>query len=201
MADSRGYIPDLTAAVGNGGTQDLTFAHNGPAVYSRVPVSQQLVGDGSMANPRILPLHCLAILLALCLCPLCFGETVVVQVLNGRDGKPVTDQLVAMQLHFPNTDTMMGLNARTDANGEAHFQLPKTTPERVEVEVEVEFTQVGLHCPYHVHGTMQSVMSEGLMVAARMRDPKLSAPIQTSPGHIVFVARPSVRWQTVLFGE
>jgi hypothetical protein len=154
-----------------------------------------------MANPRILlrPLNCLAIFLALCLCPLCFGESVVVQVLNGRDGAPVADQFVTMHLHFANSNTMMTLNTKTDTHGDARFQLPHITPESLEVEVEL--TQPGLHCPYHVHGRMQSVMSEGLMVTARMHGSRLSAPIQTAPGHIVFVARPSGRWETVLFGE
>jgi hypothetical protein len=154
-----------------------------------------------MANPRFLlrPLNCLAILLALCLCPLCFGESLVVQVLNGKDGKPLPDQYVAMQLHFPSTDTTMALNARTDANGEARFQLPKTPPDTLEVEVEL--SQPGLRCPYHVHSSMESVMHEGLKVVGRIRASKLAAPIQPAPGHIVFVARPSLLLEKVLFGE
>lgn len=154
-----------------------------------------------MANPRILlrTLNCLAVVLALCLCPLCFGESVIVRVLNGSDGKPVADQFVTMQLHFAKPGTMMTLNVKTDDKGEARFQLPNLTPESLEVELEL--SHAGLHCPHHVFSSTESVMHQGLMIAARVHGSKLSAPIQTAPGHIVFVAQPSVRWETVLFGE
>jgi hypothetical protein len=142
-------------------------------------------------------MQCLAILLVLCLGPLCFGESVVVQVLNGRDGTPVPDQFVTMKLRNANATTMVALNSRTDANGEARFQLPQTLP--TALDVEVALTQPGLHCPSHLLGNTERVMHDGLMVAARMHGSKLSAPIQTAPGHIVFVARPSLLLEKVLF--
>jgi hypothetical protein len=143
------------------------------------------------------PLHCLAIFLVLCLGPLCFGESVVVQVLNGRDGKPVPD--VTLQLRFANATNTMVMNFRTDSNGEARFQLPQATPESL--KVEVAFTSSGLHCPCRVLADAETVMRQGLTVARRARGSKLFAPIQPAPGHIVFVARPVGRLESILFGE
>jgi hypothetical protein len=154
-----------------------------------------------MANRQIFlrAVQSLALLLVLCLCPLCFGESVVVQVLHGRDGTPVPDQLVTMQLRFANATSVMALNSRTDSNGEAHFRLPPATPETL--EVEVNFAPNALHCSCRVLANTETVMREGLIVAGRTRGYKLSSPIQATPGHIVFVARPAVLLEKVLFGE
>jgi hypothetical protein len=152
-----------------------------------------------MANQRtfLRPLNCLALFLVLCLGPLCFGESVVVQVLNGMDGTPVRDQFVTMQLRNASAKTVMALNSRTDSNGKAHFLLPQTTPESLNVEVQL--SAPALHCTCQTLVKTEAVIREGLVVSRRIRNSRLSAPIQPAPGHIVFVARPSSLLEKVLF--
>lgn len=153
-----------------------------------------------MANRRTLlrPLNCLALLLVLCLGPLCFSESVVVQVLNSRDGTPIPDQFVTMQLRNASAKTVMALNSRTDSNGKAHFLLPQTQPETLNVEVQL--SAPALHCTCQTLVNTESVIREGLIVVSRrIRNSKLSAPVQPAPGHIVFLARPSSLLEKVLF--
>jgi len=156
-----------------------------------------------MANQSILQraMQCLAIVLALSLSSLCFGEAVVVQVLNGKDGHPVPEQPVTMQLGYANSKYTMVLTQTTDANGEARIQLPPARPETLEVHVDLAHTPDDLQCWCRVLAKTETVMREGLKVAGRSRTSKSSAPIQPTPGRIVFVARPSSHLVTILFGE
>ncbi len=119
----------------------------------------------------------LTLALVLCLAPLCFGEMMVVKVLNGSDGAPVV--------------------RKTDSSGEARFPMPEVKPETL--GVEVHFTARGLHCSCRVQTQTETVVREGLIVSPRIRHPKTPSAIQASPGNIVFVARPTSFLEKVLY--
>lgn len=160
-----------------------------------------------MENPRFLlratkylAIFVLLLLAPLCFaeCPRCFGDSVVVQVL-ANDGQPVPEQTVTFELRYKKLDYTMVKNQRTDSNGEARIQLPPAArPESL--AVDVNFTPDDLHCSCRVHADTETVMLKGLTVDGRPRNVKLSAPVPSAPGRIIFVARPSTHWEKVLFG-
>jgi hypothetical protein len=137
-------------------------------------------------------LRCMAFFLALTLAPACLGESLVVRVVNGNDGKPVPEQMVTIQFQFVKTahgdyhDSM--INIRTDADGEAVFALPEQMP--VSLDISVELKQENLRCPCVVVTTPEKVIHEGLTVDRRRGPEDTSDPIQPVPLHIFFVARP-----------
>jgi hypothetical protein len=139
---------------------------------------------------------CLAILVMLFLCPLCFAQSVTVRVVD-TTGQPISDQVVTAHFLFANPANDRAFNQRTDANGEALLQLPQPTPEAMDVEVGL--VQTNLHCSCRVLAKTERVMREGLTIAGRTRGVKSSKPIPPTPGHIIFVARPPSLLEKVLF--
>ena len=133
--------------------------------------------------------------LVLCLAPLCFGEMMVVKVLNGSDGAPVSDQFVTVEFRSGKTATVDV--RKTDSSGEARFPMPEVKPETL--GVEVHFTARGLHCSCRVQTQTETVVREGLIVSPRIRHPKTPSAIQAGPGNIVFVARPTSFLEKVLY--
>ena len=150
-----------------------------------------------MASRRTLlrALQCLAILAVISFAPVCLGESVFVQVVNGKSGKPVANEPVAVQLTYAATPTEEGYSVTqrymTDSNGQVEVPLPWFNPESLEVQISLSR---GLHCPSRVLAKTATVLHTGLTVAGRSRSK--SAPI---PGHIVFVARPSNFLEKVLY--
>jgi hypothetical protein len=168
--------------------------------------------EWNMANQRTLPrpLNCLAISLILCLTPLCFAESVVVQVL-GNDKQPVPHQQVNLELRYETLGRPTVRNQTTDLKGEARIELPEDFKSK-SLAVQVNFTPDDQHCSCRVSANIDTVMREGLTVVTPALDSQSRAPSQPTPGRIVFVARPatptetrharrSSRLKTILFGQ
>ena len=168
--------------------------------------------EWNMANQRILlrPLNCLAVSLVLCLTPLCFAESVVVQVL-GNDKQPVPHQEVTLELRYETLGRPTVRNQSTDLKGEARIELPEGFRSK-SLAVEVNFTPDDQHCSCRVRADVDTVMREGLTVVTPAHGSKSAEPIQPTPGHIIFVAQPatsseaelsgrSSRLKSILFGQ
>ena len=143
----------------------------------------------------------LALAMVLCLAPLCFGESMVVKVLNGSDGGPVADQLVIVEFRSKMSageETRKILVRRvTDPSGEALIPVPLIKLE--DLNIQVNFSAKGMHCSCRVQTEIETVIREGLIVPHRARLAKTSHPIQAGPGHIVFVARESSLLEKIVF--
>src|SRR5208282_1693342 len=150
-----------------------------------------------MANQPILarPLNCLALFLVLCLAPLCFGESVIVQVL-GKDGQPIPNQDVTFGFRHEKLSPPVVRTERTDRNGEARIVLPQLKPKTL--DVEVNFTLSDMRCSCRAHADTETVLREGLQIVSRSRGFRSPAPDHPTPGHIVFVARPASHSETIL---
>ena len=153
-----------------------------------------------MAKPSVLlrAAKCLALAAVLWLAPSCFGELVVIKVLNGGNGAGVANQLVTVQLRYaksagkPNDIQIQ----RTDSDGEMRFLVHDIRPESL--DVKIDFDGKGLKCSCRVKAEPETVLREGLVVG-RGSLPKNSPPIQAEPAHIVFIARPSSFLEKVMY--
>jgi hypothetical protein len=151
---------------------------------------------------RFRVLKCLAIWMVLSFASMCFGESVVIQVLSRKDGQPLSGKVVTMEFRYAKTagreNQDIALNLRTDSNGEVEFQMPSARPEFLAVLVDLNPS--GLHCSCRVLASTETVLREGLTVADRTRAANTSAPVQSAPGHILFVARPPTLLEKVIYG-
>jgi hypothetical protein len=150
----------------------------------------------------ILPaVKCLALLLVLSLAPLCFGESVVVEVLNGGNGQPVPGQVVTMSFHYAKVegakDHVVVVSRSTGEDGAALFAMPSGGPEILEIAVNLK--AAFLHCSCRAVTSTESVTREGLMLSSRILGSKSSVPTPQKPGHVIFVARPAKLFEKVLF--
>jgi hypothetical protein len=143
----------------------------------------------------------MAVLAVLCLGTLCFGETVVVRVISGVEGLPLSGQPVTMQLRYGKTATEEAhtilLRYTTDFSGEAEFPLPLAKPQAL--NVDVKFEAKGLRCSCRVLTETETVLREGLTVANPAHGSKTPAVVKPRPGQIVFIARPSSFLQKVIY--
>lgn len=145
-----------------------------------------------MAKPSVMLRagKCLALATVLWLAPACFGELVVIKVLNGANGAGVANQLVTVQLRYAKSSGKRNdiQIARTDSDGELRFLVREIRPESLEVNVQVE--EKGLRCSCRVKTEPEAVLREGLVVS-RGNLQKTAPAVEAQPAEIVFIARPS----------
>ena len=145
-----------------------------------------------MAKPSVMLRagKCLALAIVLCLAPACFGELVVIKVLNGANGAGVANQLVTVQLRYAKSSGKRNdiQISRTDSDGELRFLVRDIRPESLEVNVQVE--EKGLRCSCRVKTEPETVLRKGLVVS-RGSLRKTAPAVEAQPAEIVFIARPS----------
>jgi hypothetical protein len=77
----------------------------------------------------------------------------------------------------------------TDANGEAQFSIPESSPDHIDVSVAL--TSEYWHCACGVMADTEEVLHKGILQYRRPKVPNASfPPANAEPGQIVFVARP-----------
>ena len=83
----------------------------------------------------------------------------------------------------------------TDANGDAHFILPKPAP--AQLGVRVHLTSKYWHCACVALVTTEDVVKKGIV---QPYEPTASAiPLQVEPGEILFVVRPFTFLEHLLY--
>ena len=140
--------------------------------------------------------------MVLCLAPLCFGQVIVVKLLNGADGSPVADKLVKVRLHYPKSvpaDYVEPLVVQhTGSDGEMRFFIPPDVKPQW-LGIRVEFDERGFSCACRVETEPETVLRKGLVVDRRIGNIKTSVPIEAQPAQVIFIARPRSFLGRVLF--
>ncbi len=133
------------------------------------------------------------------LCHFCSAQAVKVRVINGNDGHALPKQAVSVQFIYekpPNAS--LPLEIKTDANGEAQFNIPEPAPEHINVRATMSSEH--WHCACWVLADTDQVVHEGIVQAAATKDTKASvAPVNAEPGQIVLIARPFTFFERLLY--
>jgi len=127
------------------------------------------------------------------LCPLCFGQSVKIRVVNANDGHPLPKQNVSVVLvydagekHPANYDAKLDLE--TDGNGEVQFLLPQPAP--VHFVAQVRLTSEHWHCKCLALVATQDLVQKGIVQTAGTELPKSATGSKAEPGVMLFAARP-----------
>ena len=154
-------------------------------------------------RPLVRLLKCLVLLVALLLCPLCFGESIVVHVLDEKHGQPLPHEAVVLRLTYGDKAKAAGIhemvmNLDTDSNGEAQFLMPSEKLDSLDVRVNL--TDYSGRCSCRIVADPEKVLRDGVTVGPHMsRSAKSSTNALSQPGQIFFVVRPYSLLERVLF--
>ena len=138
-------------------------------------------------------------LLLVCSSKACFGQTVVIRVLNGVSGTPLADQDITVSFlnssNGQNTATAP-VHLRTDRKGNASVQLPDPAPRQLWVEVKL--TSETWHCGCKEMVSTQDVLSQGFTEASATKVGGGKGK-WAGPGEVVFLARRYGFWERLLY--
>lgn len=138
--------------------------------------------------------------LTLCLSTSSFGQAMAIRIIDARNRHPLPKQQVFLSLLYEKTGTNPTKDGtphylETDANGEAHFILPKPAP--AHLGIQVRLTSKYWHCACVALVTTQDVVNRGIV---QPYEPKASAiPLQVEPGEVLFVIRPFTFLEHLLY--
>jgi hypothetical protein len=149
-----------------------------------------------MATDRILlrALKGLAFLMVLSLAPLSFGQSVVVRILNVRDGQGIANRPVEVRLFYAKTAYDNSYNVvqhyETDAQGKVTVPMPLFNgPATIDVAIDV--APQTWHCSCHVFAKTDTVLKKGITATSGIRASRSAVAVERKPGSIVFLARPA----------
>ncbi|MFY9905349.1 MAG: hypothetical protein WBD45_02365 [Terriglobales bacterium] len=131
----------------------------------------------------ILPMRVLSLLLLLC--PLCHAESVKVLVLNGNNGQALSG--VPVSVHFiydKPANAMPPLLLTTSSEGEAEFSLPSSAPERIGVQISLDYYA----CDCWMLAETKTILQKGVL--SKFHGQKVKSGVSLQPGQITFLPRP-----------
>jgi len=135
----------------------------------------------------------------------CFGQTVVIRIVNVTNENPVRNQLV--YIWGISGATVPGENERrklltnaippelsflTDANGEAQFELPKPAPAYLYVRAVLSDSHWDCTCVERV--SIEEVLQKGFVTLSPYAERWKPKPIQPKAGEVLFALRPLPLW-------
>src|SRR5208282_9129 len=137
------------------------------------------------------------LLLLLCVNTTCFGQTVIVRIVNATNESPLKNEKVSVSgisgkeetreeadRKLITKPTTPDLRLVTDAKGEAKFELPKPFPAYIYVRAEVSGPLWDCTCLLRV--STEQVTQKGFMVTTDDNESSRSkTPIQPKPGEVL----------------
>jgi len=141
----------------------------------------------------------------------CFGQTVIIRIVNVTNKGPVRDRHVYISgitgKTLSETDERRELLTKpfspelrlvTDANGQAQFELPKPAPDHFYVRAVLSDSHWDCTCLARV--STEEMIQRGHMVTSpyAARNPATTS-IQPKPGEILFGLRPLPLWMRILW--
>jgi hypothetical protein len=159
---------------------------------------------------RALHLRIIVLFLS-CVNAVCFSQTVLISIVNVTNGRPVRNRPVYIAgisgkissdlderrklLTKPATPELLLV---TDANGEAHFELPNPAP--AYFYVRAVLSDAHWDCTCLVRVSTEEVVRKGFMTISPYAEHKPSAKsIQPKPGEVLFGLRPTPWWWRILY--
>ena len=144
-----------------------------------------------------------------CVNAVCFGQTVIIRIVNVTNESPVRNQSVYIwgisgkiesdvdERHKLITQPISPeLRLATDANGEAQFELPKPAPTYFYVRAVVSIPHWDCICLVRV--STDEVMHKGFIISDARRTPDTKS-IRPKPGEVLFGLRPTPWWWRILY--
>jgi|SRR5208282_1963102 len=153
----------------------------------------------------------ITILFLSCVNAVCFGQTVIIRIVNVTNESPVRNRPVYIwgisgriasdvdERHKLITQPISPeLRLVTDANGEAQFELPKPAPAYFYVRAVLSIPHWDCTCRARV--STEEVMHKGFMVRSPYAErTPATKTIQPEPGEVLFGLRPTPWWWRVLY--
>jgi len=153
---------------------------------------------------------CVLLLLS-CVNTACFGQTVVVRIVNAKNERPMRNRPIYIfgisgkvatdrdeRYKLITKHISPDLKLMSDANGEAQFQLPKPAPVYFYVRAVLSGPRWDCTCLLRV-ATVE-VMQKGFMVRSPWAEhTRTGTSIQPKPGEVLFALRAMPWWLQVLY--
>ena len=114
-----------------------------------------------------------------------FAQKIMVRVINGRDGHPLSKQTVFAQfLDEQPTKVSSPQQITTDGNGEAEVSTPEPQPRHLNIRLAL--TPDHWQCSCWVMTDTENVVRDGIVQVAAMTKPNVQ--VTAKPGQVVFIA-------------
>ena len=124
-----------------------------------------------------------------------FAQKIMVRVINGRDGHPLSKQTVVAQfLDEQPTKASSPQQITTDGNGEAEVSIPEPQPGHLNIRLAL--TPDHWHCSCWVMTDTENVVRDGIVRVAAMTKPNVQ--VTAKPGQVVFIAIPFTLFEEIL---
>jgi hypothetical protein len=152
---------------------------------------------------KILCCNSLGWLCILCLCPICFAQTITIRVINIRNGDPLQKQQVSISIGYDKGEEAPAkydkiVNLETDIEGKAEYNLPEPPPRYVHFRVRLS-SEYWHYAPVSTERT-QELIQQGVVVSTPQTKPRKSDfPIKVKPGEIIFLARPFTFFERLFY--
>ncbi len=133
--------------------------------------------------------------------PFCRAQDVTVRLVNAANGHPLPKWKVSVSFYYGKKSAAnydQSLNLETNANGEAHFELPQPRPEYFSAQAKIDWSH--WKCGCGVLGTTGELVRKGIAGPLPTIDSKVSpASFTAAPHEILFLARPLSFWERLLY--
>ncbi len=151
------------------------------------------------------------LVLLLCVNTTCFGQTVIIHIVNAKNESPLKNEKVSISgisgkeetreeadRKLITKPTTPDLHLVTDAKGEAQFKLPKPVPAYIYVRAEVSGPLWDCTCLLRV--STEQVTQKGFMVTTHGNESARSkTSIQPKPGEVLIRLTPTSWWERVFY--
>jgi len=133
----------------------------------------------------------------------CLAQPVTIRVIDMHNGHPLDKQHVSLSLLYEKGERAPAsyepnLKGETDANGEAHFQIPEPAP--AHFSVMVHLTSKYLRCGCWVMGDTQELIQKGIVGPRPSAKPEKSeAARKADPGEVLVQVGPMSFFERLMY--
>jgi hypothetical protein len=151
---------------------------------------------------RIMCYGFVVLLSILLLSPFCLAQTIIVRVINAKNGHPLQKQEISISIGYDKGEVApatyeKSIAVETDIEGKAQFKLPDPPPKWLSFRIRLSSE----HWHYASRATerTQELIEHGIVISVPGKPKESDVPIKAVPGEIIFPARPFTFFERLLF--